>query len=251
MGKRNRPRKSEPDIVPANSDLGKERIIATIQEMKDKGEIPETHIAEDREAITMVRATPICIGIPFDEVVFAKWVTHMLARVRPMPWDDVITSGSTYLPEARNLVQNQFLERSKNDFLWMLDSDVIPPPGIVEKLLTHMRKKDVRIVGGWYKIKAEPYLPVVYHDDGFDDKGIAKYRQYGNNEVGTGLAEVDAAGAGCWMVHRSVLEAVGKSPFHMKEGGEDLLFCRKVREAGFKLFIDWSQACAHAGVAVA
>ena len=249
MGKRNRPRKN--DTVPASSGLGKEKIAEMIQEMKDKGELPETHIADDREAITMVRVTPICIGIPFDEVVFAKWVKHMMSSVRPMPWDDMIVTGSTYLPDARNLVHEQFLERSKNEFLWMLDSDVIPPPGIVEKLLGHMKRKDVRIVGGWYKIKQEPSLPVVYEDDGFDDRGIAQYRQYGNNEVGTGLEVVDAAGAGCWMVHRSVAEAIGKKPFHMEEGGEDLLFCRKVREAGFKLWIDWSQACAHAGVAVA
>ena len=247
---RKRPRKPK-DIVPASSAFGKQKIAEMIQEMKDKGELPETHIADESEATTMVRVTPICIGIPFDEVVFSKWVGHMIARVRPMPWDDVITAGSTYLPDARNLVHNQFLERSKSEFLWMLDSDVLPPPGTPEKLLRHMRRKDVRIAGGWYKIKSEPYNPVVYHDDGIDDRGIAQYRQYGKNEVGTGLAEVDAAGAGCWMLHRSVAEAIGKSPFHMAEGGEDLLFCRKVRDAGFKLWIDWGLACAHAGVAVA
>ncbi|GAG40552.1 unnamed protein product, partial [marine sediment metagenome] len=207
---RKRPRKNaEPDIVPASSSLGKEAIAKTIQEMKDGGELPDTHIAEDREALTMVRVTPICMGVPFDEVVFSKWAKHMLASVRPMPWDDVITTGSTYLPDARNLVHDQFLERSKSEFLWMLDSDVIPPPGIVDALLTHTKRKDVRIVGGWYRIKQEPYLPVVYEDDGFDDRGIAQYRQYGNNEVGKGLERVDAAGAGCWMLHRSVAEAIG------------------------------------------
>lgn len=251
MGKRNRPRNKEPDVVSASSPLGKKKIAEMIQEMKDKGELPETHIADEHDAITMVRVTPICLGVPFDEVVFSKWVGHMMARVRLMPWDDMITAGSTYLPDARNLVHDQFLERSKNEFLWMLDSDVIPPPGIVETLLGHMERTDVRIVGGWYRIKQEPYLPVVYEDDGFDERGIAQYRQYSNNEVGKGLEEVDAAGAGCWMIHRSVVEAIGKKPFHMAEGGEDLLFCRKVREAGFKLWIDWSLSCAHAGVAVA
>lgn len=251
MGKRNRPRNKEPDIVSASSDLGKEKIGEMIQEMKDKGELPETHIADEHDDTTMVRVTPICMGVPFDEVVFSKWVGHMMARVRLMPWDDMITSGSTYLPDARNLVHDQFLERSKCEFLWMLDSDVLPPPGIVNTLLEHMKRKDVRIVGGWYRIKQEPYLPVVYEDDGIDERGIAQYRQYDNNEVGKGLVEVDAAGAGCWMLHRSVAEALGKSPFHMKEGGEDLMFCRRVRDAGFKLWIDWDLACAHAGVAVA
>ena len=255
---RNRPRKSgngpavlEPDIVPASSALGKEAIAKAIQEMRDKGELPETHIAEEREAITMVRVTPICWGICFDEIVFARWVKHMMASVRMMPWDDMVVSSSTYLPDARNLVHKQFLETSKSEYLFMLDSDVLPPPGTIEKLLRHMqRRKDVRMVGGWYKIKQEPYNPVVYHDDGVDDRGIAQYAQYGVNEVGKGLEKVDAAGAGCWLMHRGVAEAIGKKPYHMAEGGEDLLLCRKVQEAGFDIFIDWDLACAHAGVAV-
>ena len=222
-----------------------------VAEMKDKGELPETHLAEDREAVTMVRVTPICIGIPFDEVVFSKWVRHMMASVRPQPWDDFITSSSTYLPDARNLIHEQYLEHSKSEFLWMLDSDVIPPPNIVGVLLKHMQRKDIRIVGGWYRKKDDPYLPVVYHDAGFDDKGVMQYDQYGNNEVGEGLEKVDAAGAGCWLMHRSVAEAIGPRPYDMNQGGEDLLLCRKVKAAGFDLFIDWDIACAHAGVAVA
>ena len=243
--------RKKPDTVPASSALGKAKIAEIIQEMKDKGELPETHIEEDREEITMVRATPICWGVCFDEVVFAKWSKHMLASVRVMPWDDVIVSGSTYLPDARNLVHDQFLDRSDAEYLFMLDSDVLVPPTAISKLLKHMeRRKDVRIVGGWYKKKSEPYGPVVYHANGFEGD-IAQYQQYGQNEIGEGLEKVDAAGAGCWMVHRSVVEALGESPFHMAEGGEDLVFCRKVQKAGFDLFIDWDLAAAHCGVAVA
>ena len=249
MRKRNRKKK---EIVPASSSLGKQKIAEMVQEMRDKGELPKTHIAEDREAVTMVRITPVCWGVCFDEVVFAKWSKHILSSVRPMPWDDVVVSSSTYLPEARNLIHNQYLERSKAQYLFMLDSDVIPPPEIVENLLKHMqRRKDIRMVGGWYRIKDDPYNPVVYHSDGFDEKGIAQYRKYGNNEVGKGLEKVDAAGAGIWLMHRSVAEAIGESPYNLNEGGEDLLLCRKVQEAGYSLWIDWRLACAHAGVAVA
>lgn len=251
MGRDRGRKKKQPDIVPASSDLGKEEIARMIQEMKEKGELPATHLAEDREAVTMVRVTPICWGIPFDEVVFSKWVKHMLSSVTPQPWDDRIVTGSTYLPDARNLIHEQYLEESKSEYLFLLDSDVIPPPNIVGTLLGHIQQReDVWIVGGFYRKKAEPYQPVVYHEAGFDDRGIMQYDQYGNNEVGEGLEEVDAAGAGCWMVHRSVAEAIGEKPFSMAEGGEDLFFCRRVREAGFKLFIDWDLACAHCGVAV-
>ncbi len=223
-----------------------------VQEMKDKDELPATHIADEREALTMVRVTPVCWGICFDEIVFSRWVKHMWASVRPMPWDDVVAASSTYLPDARNIVHNQYLSDSKAEFLFMLDSDVLPPPDIIGKLMGHIkRRKDIRMVGGWYKIKQEPYNPVVYHEDGLDALGIMQYAQYSANEVGKRLEKVDAAGAGCWMMHRSVAEALGPKPYDMAEGGEDLLLCRKVRELGFDLFIDWRLACAHAGVAIA
>ena len=244
--------KQKTKLVDASSALGKEKIAEVIEEMRAKNELPETHIAEERETVTMVRVTPVCWGIPFDEVVFSKWVRHMLAHNRLMPWDDIIVSGSTYLPEARNKIHEDFLEMSHDDYLFMLDSDVLAPPNALHKLLKHMqRREDIRIIGGWYRKKDGAQNPVVYHDDFIDDDGIWQYRKYGNNEVGKGLEKVDAAGAGCWLMHRSVAEAIGKRPYNMNEGGEDLLLCRKVKEAGFDLWIDWSIACAHAGVAVA
>jgi len=60
---------------------------------------------------------------------------------------------------------------------------------------------------------------------------------------------VDAAGAGCWLMHRDVAKAIGHSPYDMQTGGEDLSLCLKVHEAGFDTWIDWDIACAHAGVA--
>jgi len=244
--------KKETKLVDASSALGKEKIAEIVGEMKSKGELPETHIAEERETVTMVRVTPVCWGIPFDEVVFSAWARHMLSSNRLMPWDDIVVSGSTYLPEARNKIHADYLEYSKSEYLFMLDSDVLPPPGTVEKLLKHMQhRKDVRMVGGWYRKKDGMQTPVVYHDDFIDDDGIWQYRKYGNNEVGEGLEKVDAAGAGCWLMHRSVAEAIGPRPYDMNQGGEDLLLCRKVKAAGYSLWIDWDIACAHAGVAVA
>jgi hypothetical protein len=63
-----------------------------------------------------------------------------------------------------------------------------------------------------------------------------------------GLEKVDVAGAGCWLMHRSVAEAIGRRPYDMNDGGEDLKLCQKVREAGFDLHIDWSVECLHVGV---
>ena len=128
----------------------------------------------------------------------------------------------------------------------MLDSDVLPPPHFVKQLLSHQ----VKMVGGWYRMKADPYSPVVYkmHDDLFDEKGTPLYAQY--TDVGEGLESVDGAGAGAWLMHREIAEALGPTPYDLEHGGEDLLLCRKVHELGYQTFVDWSLACAHAGVAL-
>jgi hypothetical protein len=67
-------------------------------------------------------------------------------------------------------------------------------------------------------------------------------------EPGKGLEKVDGAGAGCWLMHRKVAEAIGAEPYDMLRGGEDLDLCLKVTQAGFDIHSDWDIACAHAGV---
>ena len=47
---------------------------------------------------------------------------------------------------------------------------------------------------------------------------------------------------------RKMAEALGKSPYDMNSGGEDMVICKKITDLGFKLWIDWDISCAHAGV---
>lgn len=197
----------------------------------------------ERTAVAVrIRHKPVCWGFCFDEVTFSKWVVNML-RIPMMPWDSYATSQSTYLPDARNTVHQNFLE-TECDYLVMLDSDVLPPHDFVDRLLAHKKP----IVGGWYRKKGEPYPPCVYDYHHTDPDGIRRYNV--RREPGKGLESVDAAGAGCWLVHRDVAKAIGPKPFSMEHGGEDLEFCWKVKEAGFDLWIDWDVKCDHAGVAL-
>ncbi len=195
-----------------------------------------------------LRTIPVCWGIPFDEISYSKWVQSMLIHNRPMPWDDFMVTTSTYLPEARNDIHQDYITRTGDEWLMMLDSDVSPPPRIVDSLLAHTKDPEVLMVGGWYRKKAEPYNPVVYQELGIDEDDKFGYRIYEEDDKGTGLEQVDAAGAGCWLIHRSVAEAIGERPYDMEHGGEDLKLCRKVTDAGFKIWIDWDLACAHIGV---
>jgi len=188
-----------------------------------------------------IRRIPVAWGFPLDEIIFTKWFVNLMG-LPIMPWDPIMTAQSTYLPDARNIIHSNFVNEEKVDWLLMLDSDVCPPPNFLEKLMSHK----LPIVGGWYRKKGGENPPVVYDYHGIGEDGKMQWQV--RQTPGKGLEKVDGAGAGCWLLHRKVAEAVGEKPYDMLRGGEDLDFCMKVKKAGFDIYVDWDIACAHAGV---
>ena len=236
----------------AASAKGQEALANILEAHKDKlpTEAMSAHYdgvareAHKSEVVLELRTMPVAWGFPFDELTYTKWVINLLG-LRMMPWDDYLTASSTYLPDARNIIHRQFVEDSKCPYLMMLDSDVLCPPDIIKRLLAH----DKPMVGGFYRMKGEPYSPVVYDKtDKIADNGYPLYAQ--RTEPGEGLEAVDGAGAGVWLMSREVAEALGPKPYDMSSGGEDLLLCMKVQDLGYETWIDWDIACAHAGVAI-
>jgi cellulose synthase/poly-beta-1,6-N-acetylglucosamine synthase-like glycosyltransferase len=191
-----------------------------------------------------IRRFPICWAIPLDELCFSLWFSNFM-HLPIMPWDNISITMSTYLPEARNHLHQVFVEDMKDvEYLFMLDSDVMPPPTIIERLLAHKKP----MVGGWYRKKGGENEIVVYNSNSLNSDGTTGWHSV--EQAGKGLEKVKAAGAGCWLMKREVAEAIGSRPYNMERGGEDLELCMKVAEAGYDIYIDWDMACAHAGVGV-
>jgi len=189
-----------------------------------------------------IRPTPICWGIPMDETMFSKWFVNFL-RFASMPWDSYVTTESTYLPIARNDIHAKFLQKTDSPYLMMLDSDVLPPPNLIDLLLSYEK----HIVGGWYKSKSlsEGPHPIVYNfhsesEDGLHWENIA--------EPGKGLEKVDGMGAGCWLMSRELAEELGSEPYSMDTGTEDLGLCKSIMDLGYEMWVDWDMPCAHMGV---
>jgi len=195
-----------------------------------------------------LRVQPIMVGIPMDEVLFSKFLPNILTS-GIMPWDSIVTTESTYLPDARNLVHNAFLE-SGLEYLHMRDSDVLAPPGTIRTLLNH--KKD--LVGAWYHQKGAKLVdgqlvhrPTVYSEWEFGDDSFPYFKSYNFPEKG--LQKVAGIGAGCLLMSRKLAEALGESPYHTNYGvGEDMVMCKKTLDLGFSIYVDWSLACPHVGL---
>lgn len=200
-----------------------------------------TDIAE--EALH-IRTIPVVFGVPMDEICYSKFWIIFHKHVPIMPWDAWATTESTYLPDARNQIHNGYLREFTLPFLFMLDSDIIVPPGILDRLLSH----NLPIVGGYYRnkhVKMPPH-PIVYDFISEEENGKTHWKH--REEAGEGLERVDGMGAGCWLMRRDVAEALGESPYDMSSGTEDMLLSRKLMKLGISLHVDWSLDCAHLGV---
>lgn len=148
-----------------------------------------------------------------------------------------------YVPINRNALCQEAID---NDCEWllMIDDDHRFAPDLLERLLAHEADVVVPLV---LKRQA-PYLPVIYTET--DVEGMWHVVPIDQMPV-TGLHEVAAAGVGCTLIRRHVLDAIPKPWFEMGPtadgglAGEDFAWCRKLREHGFKLLLDADTRIGH------
>lgn len=163
---------------------------------------------------------------------------------------DVIGEAGPYIPDNRNRVHRRFVEDTDLEWLWWLDIDIAFPPDIIDALLHHADPIERPILGALY----------------FNRMGGANsdgnwfpcwLRQYEDLEMAIvpdvtigDVVPLTTVGLGCTLIHRSVIEAVGKAheqdpwpwfghdvvttpDMGITRVGEDITFCRRARNLGF------------------
>ncbi len=150
---------------------------------------------------------------------------------------------------ARNEMVEDFL-KSDCDLIWFLDSDVSPPPHVLDLVTKYGEHWD--LAGAPYPVFMTPegysgpqVVMCVYTNDGFG--------MHASKVPYTGTAMVDGLATGCLFIKREVFSKLSKPYFEFKFSpeskqlteGEDLGFCRKVNELGYKFFTDFSMVCKH------
>lgn len=149
------------------------------------------------------------------------------------------------IDQIRNLIADWVVKGF--DYLFSVDSDIAFPPDTLKKLLAH----DKDIVSGLY-IQRKPgqHILEIYEDNGRGGvtnvpyAKIAGHRQY----------EIAGCGFGCVLVKAEVMRAIPYPHFkyysaldHKNTISEDVDFCQKARERGFKLWADATILCRHIG----
>jgi hypothetical protein len=178
------------------------------------------------------------------------------ARLGPF----VRVKGSGLLSKQRNRVVKQFLDGTKSDWLLLIDSDEQLTLEAFDKLLETAHDKERPVVAGLvfagFGIEGAPYpkpVPAIFQDA---PEGFLPLYNYDKNSV----FEIDAAGTGCLLIHRSVLEKMRETadknqgtdwcwfwdgPVDGNWIGEDLLFCRRIRALGFPIYVNTGAILPH------
>jgi glycosyltransferase involved in cell wall biosynthesis len=186
----------------------------------------------------------VLVGILTRGIVPTRWACGYRDLNIPPGGKPIFLSGMPF-DHARNEACKAALAGGYK-WLFFLDDDVIPPPDAIEKLARH----ELDIVSGLYYRRHVPVEPVAL-------RNVPGGRQYVRDFKPGDVVEVDVVGAGCLLIHRRVLEAVPKPWFEWlcdredlpksQQISEDYAFCEKAKRNGFRIYLDTSVQCDHAG----
>jgi FkbM family methyltransferase len=149
------------------------------------------------------------------------------------------------IDQVRNLIADWVVNGF--DYLFSVDSDIAFPKDTLSKLLAH----DKDVVSGLY-IQRKPGLHILELYEKNDRGGVTNI-PYGKIKD-RGLVEIAGCGFGCVLVKSEVFKAIGYPQFkyysainHKDTVSEDVDFCRKALEKGFKIWADTTIQCQHTG----
>lgn len=148
--------------------------------------------------------------------------------------------------------------KDSEDWIMFMGDDHRFPPEFVLKLLGLMYHHDLDVIAPTCFKRSFPPEPVIYKYREVDPEMASTYA-YNKKEgkalfpinlddyPGGGLIEVDAVGSAGMAVRRRVLEAMEPPWFQLgqEQWGEDLDFCRRVQEAGFRIHVDLDMSLGH------
>lgn len=187
------------------------------------------------------------IAVPCMDQVAAPFAQNLAAMEKKGEVFVSFLIGSL-IYESRNTLAKQAIA-TKADYVMWLDSDMTFAPDTMTRLQQHMEEgKD--IVTGLYFRRRPPFTPVLFKTLERIDDDCARHENYDGYPDGD-LFEIGGCGFGCIMTRTSVLEDVFLN-YHkcfdpVCSIGEDLAFCLRARELGYKVYCDSTIKCGHIG----
>lgn len=196
----------------------------------------------------------ICIAYPMaypDGKVYQAFfvsLMNLIGQEHYIDFDDLQIAQSPCwrfpIDANRNEHTRGIIAEMNPDYILFLDADMTHPPDTLTKLLAH----DKDVVAGLYHYGAHPFPPVALVKNDTDDLRYTAVTLYDDTPF-----MVDATGMGCALIKREVFENTEFPWFLYEEDPdkgirsitEDMHFYRKVRAAGYEVWIDPTVKCGH------
>ena len=185
----------------------------------------------------------LLICVPTSDYIHFRFVDCLQKLIRRLDADnvkyDVCILGCTLVYIARDKLAHKAISGGYTHTLW-LDSDMTFNDDLLEDLLFSRRK----MVTGLCFARRPPHIPCIFEEIWPECK---VFEDYPKSEV----FRIAACGMACVLIETEVLQAVkekfGTCFFPMRELGEDLAFCKRVTECGYKIYADASIRPGHIG----
>ena len=193
----------------------------------------------------------LLLAIPTMDTVPVQFLQSLTALERKLMTDGVwfeecIISG-TLVYMARDKLAGKAVNEDFTHVLW-LDSDMVFPPETLKYLLKEMNETGADLISGLYFRRCAPFSPVAFDTLEIKD-GKATWTDY-TGEL-SGLHEVGGVGFGCVLMKTDMLldmaATYGDFFGPIANVGEDLAFCWRARQLGYKIMLDCNLKLGHVG----
>lgn len=190
------------------------------------------------------------IAIPCMDQVPALFAQSLTSMKKVGDCQVAFQMGSLVYTSRNELAK--FAIKNEVDYVLWLDSDMVFNPDLMERMINTMQEHDIEMLTGLYFRRTMPYSPVLFDElkpknPGWRFTDFEKIPE-------KGLFEVGGCGFGCVCMNTEVLISVQAKHgylFHpMNNGGEDISFCWRARDCGYKIMCDPELVCGHVGYSV-
>lgn len=191
----------------------------------------------------------ILIAVPCMDQVPAPFCGS-LAKLRKVGNCMLAMQMGSLIYTSRNSLATQAIQAEADYVLW-LDSDMVFEPNLLERMMAVLTENDLDILTGLYFRRTPPYSPVLFDKLEIKDN-LTEWSEF--SEIPNHLFEVGGCGFGCVLMRTDpfldVQSRFGNMFVPVGDTGEDLAFCWRARQCGFKVWCDPTIICGHVGYTI-
>ena len=195
----------------------------------------------------MTEHTKYLIAVPTLDMVPLPFVASLM-YMRRVGASRCSFLANSLVFDARNMLAQEAIETGADRVLW-LDSDMVFDLDLMQRLAADMDEGRDFVAGLFFKRRL-PTMPCIYKqlDVADNESHTQVYADYPKDQ----LFEVAGSGFGAVMTSTKLLKDVADTfgkPFYPMLGllGEDLSFCWRARQLGYRLYCDSRIKVGHVG----